>query len=69
MGGDSIKCLWHSSIETIFSNINEDFNEKFKYFYLETSSPSSLVETSDSNSDETSSISEMISRLEKDFTS
>ena len=62
---------------TMFSNINEDFNEKLRSFELETSNPSfhpsilvkTSVETSDSNSVESFSVSTMISRLEKDFTS
>ena len=61
----------------MFSNLHEDFNEKLQLFDLESSNPSfnpstlveTSVETSDSSSVETSSISEMISRLEKDFTS
>ena len=61
----------------MFSNLHEDLNEKLQRFDFESSNPSlhpsSLAETSvetlDSNSVETSSISEMISRLEKDFTS
>ena len=77
LGGSSRKCLWDSSLETMFSNLHEDLNEKLQRFDFESSNPSlhpsSLVETSvetlDSNSVETSSISEMISRLEKEFTS
>ena len=61
----------------MFSNLHEDLNEKLQLVDLESSKPSlhpstlveTSVETSDSNSVETSSISEMISRLEKDFTS
>ena len=76
-GGSSRKCIWDSSLETTFSNLNEDFSEKLQHFDLESSNPffhSSIfvetsVETSDSNSVETLSVSEVISRLEKDFTS
>ena len=71
--GDLRKCLWDYSLEIVFSNLNEDFNEKLQYLHLKTSSPSCLVETSletsDSISVETSSVSATFSRLEKDFTS
>ena len=35
LGGSSRKCLWDSSLETMFSNLNEDFDEKLQHFDLE----------------------------------
>ena len=40
VGVNSRKFLWEHSLETMFSNVNGDFNEKLQSFDLETSTPS-----------------------------